>query len=176
MFHNIEFIFLQEHWTSLINVLTTCQAYTAYRKEKITKKMNAMNKIQKLQNRAALIVSNEYNWNISSSELIEQLKWMNIKTRRDYFISLIMFKTVNGFGLNYLLNELTVTQDYHNYYTRASSNNLIVLPRPHSELFKTSMKYYACDLWNSLPGHIKSAENIQTFKSMYKRYINTQNE
>ena len=41
------------------------------------------------------------------------------------------------------------------------------------ELFKTSMKYYACDLWNSLPGHIKSAENIQTFRSMYKRYINT---
>ena len=101
MFHNIEFIFLQEHWTSLINVLITCQAYTAYSKEKITKKMNAMNKIQKLQNRAARIVSNEYNWNISSSELIEQLKWVNIKTRRDYFISLIMFKTVNGFGLNY---------------------------------------------------------------------------
>ena len=135
-----------------------------------------INKIQKLQNRAARIVSNEFNWNISSSELIEQLKWMNIKTRCDYLISLIMFKTVNGFGLNYLLNELTVTQDYHNYNTRASSNNLIVLPRPHCELFKTSMKYYACDLWNSLPGHIKSAENIQTFKSMYKRYINTQNE
>ena len=136
----------------------------------------SINKIQKLQNRAARIVSNEYNWNISSSELIEQLKWMNIKTRRDYFISLIMFKTVNGFGLNYLLNVLTVTQDYHNYNTRASSNNFIVLPRPHCELFKTSMKYYACDLWNSLPGHIKSAENIQTFKSMYKRYIYTQNE
>ena len=64
-----------------------------------------------------------------------------------------MFKTVNGFGLNYLLNELTVTQDYHNYNTRASSNNLIVLPRPHCELFKTSIKYYACDLWDSLPGH-----------------------
>ena len=45
---------------------------------------------------------------------------MNIKTRRDYFISLIMFKTVNGFGLNYLLNELTVTQDYH--------NKIIILP------------------------------------------------
>ena len=60
------------------------------------------------------MVSSEYNWNISSSELIEQLKWMNIKTRRDYFISLIVFKTVNDFGLNNLLNELTVTQDYHN--------------------------------------------------------------
>ena len=81
-----------------------------------------------------------------------------------------MFKTVYGFGLIYLLNELTVTQDYHNYNTRASFSNLFVLPRPHCELFKTSMKYYACDLWNSLPGHIKSAENSQTFKSMYKRY------
>ena len=51
-----------------------------------------INKIQKLQNRAARIVSNENNWNISSSELIEQLKWMNIKTRHDYFIYLIMLK------------------------------------------------------------------------------------
>ena len=56
---------------------------------------------------------------------------MNINTIHGYFISLIMFKTVNGYGLNYLLNDLTETQDYHNYNTRASSSNLIVLPRPH---------------------------------------------
>ena len=104
----------------------------------------------------------------------EQLKWMNI--RLDSFISLIMFKTVNGFGLNYLLNELTVTQDSHNYNTRASSSKLIVLPRPHCKLFKTSMKYYACDLWNSLPGHITLQKIFKHFKSMYKNYINTQSE
>ena len=40
-----------------------------------------------------------------------------------------MFKTISGYGLNYLLNELTVTQEYHNYNTRASPSNLIVLPK-----------------------------------------------
>ena len=95
---------------------------------------------------------------------------MSIEMRKDYFISVIMYKTINGSGLRYLFPNLTYTHQYHNYNTRAASNEMFILPKPKCELFKTS-KYYGIKLWNHLPYQIKNASNIEQFKDMCKKYI-----
>ena len=98
--------------------------------------LNHFERLQKLQNRAARIVCNEYDWNIPSLSLIKQLGWMSIEMRKDYFISVIMYKTINGSGLRYLFPNLTYTHQYHNFNTRAASNDMFILPKPKCELFK----------------------------------------
>ena len=53
-----------------------------------------INRIQLMQNRAARIVSGIFDWNMSVSKLIRDLGWMNVITRRGYFILLIMYKCI----------------------------------------------------------------------------------
>ena len=38
-------------------------------------------------------------------------------------------------------------------------------PRPRINSFKTSLSYSGCVLWNSLPAHLRSRQNIVTFKN-----------
>ena len=98
---------------------------------------------------------------------------MNIKTRRDYFAGILMFKTIQGQGVNYLSSELTYTNQYHNYSNRAASNNIFVLSKPNCEIYKTSFRYYAVNLWNSLPNNVKLSVHIAEFKRAYKQYLGT---
>ena len=120
-----------------------------------------------MQNRAARIICKEFDWNISSTVLHSRLGWMNIETRRDYFAGILMFKTIQGYGLNYLSSELTYTNQYHNYSTSAASNNIFVLSKPNCKIYKTSFRYYAVNLWNSLPDNVKLCENIAEFRRVY---------
>ena len=96
---------------------------------------------------------------------------MSVATRRDYFIGILMYKTINGIGIDYLLPEITYVNEYHNYNTRAASNNLIVQNKPHCELYRTSLYYKGIQLWNSLPDSIKNVNNLSQFKCKFKNYL-----
>ena len=61
-----------------------------------------INRIQLMQNREARIVIGIYDWNMSVSKLIKDLGWMNLKTRHDYFILLIMYKCIKTGEPTYL--------------------------------------------------------------------------
>ena len=104
-----------------------------------------------MQNRAARIVSGIFDWNMSVSKLIRDLGWMNVKTRRDYFILLIMYKCIKTDEPTYLNDKLIYVNNYHTHNTRSASNNVLVLPKPNIELFKTSLVYKGPQLWNNLP-------------------------
>ena len=100
---------------------------------------------------------------------------MSIESRRDYFASIIMFKTVQGTGLHYLSEDLTYTHQYHSYNTRAASNNILILNKPNCEIFKTSMRYYGINLWNSLSNSLKSCQSVNEFKYVYKNILMSNN-
>ena len=72
---------------------------------------------------------------------------------------------------DYLLPEITYVNEYHNYNTRAASNNLIVQNKPHCELYRTSLYYKGIQLWNSLPDSIKNVDNLSQFKCKFKNYL-----
>ena len=56
-----------------------------------------LHKIQRLQNRAAIIVSGNYDYvDTRGIELVKSLQWMNVgHQRRDYFMSILMFKCIH---------------------------------------------------------------------------------
>ena len=100
-----------------------------------------------------------------------ELGIMTLKARKDYFIGMLMFKTLHDCGLSYLLPLLKFTNEYHNYNTRAANNNRLVQNKPKRELFKTCMQYYGSQLWNSLPSHLKTIEDVNQFKHDYKQHL-----
>ena len=62
-----------------------------------------LHKIQRLQNRAARIVSGKYDYvNTRGIELVKSLQWMHVHQRRDYFMSILMLKCIHGLAPDYL--------------------------------------------------------------------------
>ena len=74
-----------------------------------------------------------------------------------------MFKCLNGLAPICLVNRI--------HETRASAQQLLVVPKPKCESFRQSFYYLGPLTWNSLPFEIRSCENIVTFKLMLKNYI-----
>ena len=130
-----------------------------------------LNRVQKIQNRAARIICNNFNWDTRSSTLLSMLGFMSVDVRRDYFAGILIYKTLHGFGLYYLSPLLIFTHEYHQYNTRAANNNILVLSKPKCEIYKTSLQYYGLDLWNCLPDVVKNSENVQTFKINYRNHL-----
>ena len=130
-----------------------------------------MMKIQRLQNRAARIICNNFDRNISSSTLLKSLNIMNIKQRQQYFILILMFKCMNGLAPTTLNDNLNFVNDSHSYVTRASVQNDLTLPKPNCEIFCQSFMYLGPLMWNSLPCHIRNISDIIQFKHIIKNYV-----
>ena len=53
---------------------------------------NNLHKIQRLPNRAARIVTGNYDYvTARGTELVKRLEWMCVTQRRDYFMSILMY-------------------------------------------------------------------------------------
>ena len=84
---------------------------------------------------------------------------MSVATSRDYFIGILMYKTINGIGIDYfekhMLMNITITI--------LEQPVIIVQNKPHCELYRSSLYYEGIQLWNSLPNSIKSIHNLSQF-------------
>ena len=121
-------------------------------------------KLQKLQNRAARVVTFS-NYDRHSSELLNELVWDNLKTRRYNQLAVIMYKTVNRSTSNYLTGIFQNAISVHLYDLRHSDVNIYV-PRPNTEAGKNSFHYKGAVLWNGLPYNIKIQLSLKSFKGL----------
>ena len=70
-----------------------------------------------------------------------------------------------------LNDKLIYVNNYHTHNTRSASNNVLVLPKPNIELFKTSLVYKGPQLWNNLPHDIQCVSDVSVFKECLKIYL-----
>ena len=126
--------------------------------------------IQKLQNRAARILTGKYDYNLyPSSTLIRDMKWMSISQRFIYFISILMYNCNNNPNLyKPLSNCLCFVADKHNYPTRVSKNKALKLPLPRTEIYKKSVTYSGAKIWNNIPYEIRTVSSVAIFKKKYE--------
>ena len=90
---------------------------------------NFINKVQRLQNRAARILTGNYDYvNTRGIDLVKTLGLMNVSQRRDYFMIMLMFKSIHGLVLNYLCDEITTQRDIAERKTRSTINNNVRVP------------------------------------------------
>ena len=129
--------------------------------------------IQKLQNRAARILTGKYDYNLyPSSTLIRDMKWMSISQRFIYFISILMYNCINNPNLyKPLSNCFSFVADTHNYPTRVSKNKALKLPLPRTEIYKKSVTYSGAKIWNNIPYEIRTVSSVAIFKKNMKTYI-----
>ena len=126
-----------------------------------------LDNLQKLQNRAARIVTNS-SFRVSAADLIKRLRWPKISDIILCETAIIIYKSNNGLAPEYL-SELFVQNSA--LTTMRLRNTKADLRVP---LFKTSngqksISFRGPKLWNQLSSDVKLAPSLATFKRRLKK-------
>ena len=106
-----------------------------------------LDQIQRLQNRAARAVLGNFDYSASVSQMIRDLGWMRIHEPYLYHTSVLVYNCLNNLAPPRLTSKLSFVESN----TRSAANSNLVVPFPHSELFRRSFAYRGPSIWNSLP-------------------------
>ena len=123
-------------------------------------------KLQKLQNRAARVIT-QSPFETSSNLLLAMLKWEKLSLRRKKQKALIMYKTLNELAPDYL--QCLFTQRHVNDYHLRDLEGKLSLPKPNTNYLKRSFCYSGACLWNNLPQDLKSVASVGQFKRGIKK-------
>ena len=92
---------------------------------------------------------------------------MNIRRLR--FLCIEIYKTVNDLIPSYM-KEILEKRD-GNRVTRDRYKSNLNIPRRNQVTFGTkSLKFYGPKIWNALPVNIKTAENLNVFKDLIRKW------
>ncbi len=127
-----------------------------------------LDRLQRVQNAAArLIYGLKKNDHITQT--LKELHWLPIRSRIDYKIALITYKTLHGDGPEYLRELLDPVQ--HQRSLRSSEKNLLKIPKFKLKSGgKRSFSFAAPTIWNSLPNELKSM-GLASFKKNLKTFL-----
>ncbi len=121
--------------------------------------------VQRLQNRAARIIIGNYDRDVRGIDLVRDLGWLNVRERRDYFTSILVYKALNELAPNHISDMFTLTRDTNIYPTRSTTTDKLNVPRVKKQVFTQSLQFNGAKLWNSLPQSLRSATSLGVFKN-----------
>ena len=127
-----------------------------------------VNRLQKMQNRAARIVSRT-----KPSEhitpVLKDLHWLPVNYRIKFKILCFAYKCRTGTAPPYI-SELLVEHQPARTLRSASSENFKI-PKTRTHTGSQAFSYTAPKLWNDLPLHIKLSASFGGFKKALKTYF-----
>ena len=125
--------------------------------------------VQRLQNHAARLILGNFDYiNFRGIELVNSLGLYTIEERRDYFLAMLMFKSIYGIAPAYLCNQIVMNFDTNGYDTRGTDGMNVYLPTLKKDTYKNSFLHKGGQVWNRLPDVVKDSTNLETFKYYYK--------
>ena len=127
-----------------------------------------IDKVQRLQNSLARVVTNSRTFNSSSSQLLHDLHWLPIKHRIDFKIALLTFKLLGRQQPSYLSNTITL----YNPPRALRSSNQCKLDSPFvSTAFGArAFSVASPSVWNAIPLNIRLSPSQSSFKQHLKTF------
>ena len=125
-----------------------------------------INQLQKLQNRAARIITNS-SFDTPSRPLTAELGWKTIEELIGYETKTMVFKSLNDLAPQYLCNLFTKNSVCSSRSLRNTDTDLR-LPKKSSANGQKCFSFRGAKLWNSLPTESKSASSLGGFKNQYR--------
>ena len=121
-----------------------------------------LNQLQKLQNRAARIITNS-SFDTPSRPLIDQLGWKTIEQLVASESKTMVFKSLHELAPQYLCDLFTRNSKCSSYVLRNSETDLR-LPMKKSSNGQKCFSYRGAKAWNDLPADTKQASSLNSFK------------
>ena len=122
-------------------------------------------KLQKLQNRAVRVLTHS-SYDTDANQLLTELGWDNLETRRQKLKAEMVYKSLNGLTPNYLTSKFILRSDVITSYNLRDSENKLAIPLPRTNYFKNSLSYSGAVLWNSLPSAARQATSLTNFRRL----------
>ena len=107
-----------------------------------------VNKLQRLQNRAARIIT-KTSWEVRSSDVLASLKWETLEKRRYNLKKNFMVKIMNDKAPKYMKDLFNKKEKLTSLALHDNENMLAVL-FPKTDCLKHSFSYSGSVLWNVL--------------------------
>ena len=120
-----------------------------------------LNKLQKLQNRAARVLTSS-TFDTRTEYLFQVLSWRKLESQRQIQKACMVYKSLNGLAPVYLRSrfvERSAVTDYSLHNTKEK----LAVPLPRTNFLKNSFRYSGAVLWNSLPTHVRKARTLESF-------------
>jgi len=131
-----------------------------------------LERIQRLQNRAARVIFNNFDFvNTRGIDLVARLGIMNVKQRRDYFMALLMYKSIHGLAPTYLCNEIIMEIEVADRTSRHIKENDVHINDAHLVITQNAFSCMGPQIWNKLPDFIKECTSLTTFKMKAKMHF-----
>ena len=128
--------------------------------------VTAIEKLQKLQNRAAKLVTNSP-FDATALPVIRALKWPTVRELIDFEAQKMVFKSLNGDVPSYMKDMFTRV----NNSTLRSLRNAedLRLPLLKSAGGQKCFAYRGAKLWNNLGTEVRNSSTIRSFKKKVSR-------
>ena len=120
-------------------------------------------KLQKVQSRAARVITGA-NYEIRSTEILNQLQWPTLDSRRLRAKLILMYKILNNQCAPCLRNLFLRVSDCDKKVDPRNTNADLALPKPKTNFLKCSFQYSGATLWNSLKKEAKIAKSLGEFR------------
>lgn len=159
--NKIRFLINQDQLKIIVNSLVvSCLDYCNSLYYGISEKL--LYQLQLIQNACAKTVTGKYKHDHLEDDL-KELHWLNVRKRVLFKIGLLSFKSVIGHAPNYL-------QDLFSYSHHGHHLKLIV-PNCNSSYGDRSFSVIGPKLLNRLPRNITLANDVDSFKKLFKTYL-----
>ena len=132
----------------------------------------SMKKAQRLINLAARIVSSNYDYiNTRGADLAKKMEWSTFEERRDFLISVLMYKCYNNMAPNYMNDKVTRLEELGTRLTRHTDEFTLTIPTTRIQQASRSFVTQGPTIWNRLPINVKEATSVDSFKRRYKKHV-----
>ena len=131
---------------------------------------NSVKKIENLQKRALRFLYNDYT--SSYDELLKKSGKSTIKVKNIKNLCIEIFKTLNNLNPSFMKDLFNYRVVNHPVRDKYKLN--LEIPKVNQVKYGVnSLKRFGPKIWNTLPYHIKSSENLEKFKSLMKDWNGT---
>ena len=129
----------------------------------------AISKLQMIQNAAARVLT-ETRRREHITPVLKSLHWLPVSCRIDFKILLLVYKSLHSHSPEYISDMLI--RYMPNRPLRSSGTELLTVPKARTKKHgEAAFSFYAPNLWNTLPEHLRRAETIEIFKRDLKTYL-----
>ena len=129
----------------------------------------SLDKLFLIKKKAVRIVSQSF-WLESTKPIFSNLQILPLHNLIKFEIGKFIHKYYNNKLPEIFLNYFLKAKNYHNYITRSSSLENLVVPLFKTKKTQFSIKYTGPAVWNSIPFNIKM-NSIFKFKKTFKEYL-----
>ena len=131
---------------------------------------NQLDKLQKVQNSAAKLVSRSRKHD-HVTPILKSLHWLPVPARIDYKLASLCHSFFSDLSPRYLADLLSVYTPSRNLRSIADTR-LLRVPRVRTKTFgHRSFSFAAPTIWNSLPFEIRHLKSTSSFKTALKTHL-----